>query len=81
MTFAEHALKRVKALVMAKYADKPVSAQEREAYASEDWRKAAETHANAVAYYELLRMEWEAHKALLEGWRTMESSARSLAKI
>jgi hypothetical protein len=81
LSLAESNMKRVKALVMGKFRHLPVSAQEREAYASVEYVKATIELAETIANYELIKAEVDADRALLEGWRTAESTARTLMRV
>jgi predicted transcriptional regulator of viral defense system len=81
LSLAESSVKRIKAIVMGKFRHLSLSAQEREAYASHEYYKATVEVAEAMAAYELLRAECDADRALLEGWRTAESTSRTLMRV
>jgi hypothetical protein len=81
LSLAESSVKRVKAIVMGKFRHLSLSAQEREAYASKEYCEATIAVAEAMAAYELLRAECDADRALLEGWRTAESTSRTLMRV
>lgn len=78
MVYTERMAERMKALVMKKYSDLPVSAQEREAKASPELHQAYINEAEAAGEYEMLRTLKNGHEARIEAWRTLESTARSL---
>ena len=75
---AEHMLKHVKALAMAQNKDLPVGAQEREAYASEQYAAAIEVAAKAAGEFERIRALKEAAALKIEVWRTMSSNYRAM---
>ncbi len=72
--------KHVKALVMKHHNDKPVNAQEREAYSSDAYLKALEDEANAAGELARVKSEIEAAKIIVDVWRTEESSARAATR-
>lgn len=74
----EHGLKRVKALAMMRHGNLPVSAQEREAYASDDYRVALDGLQRAIFEDEQHRALRDAHSAKIEAWRTAEATRRSV---
>jgi hypothetical protein len=78
MVRASHMLKVTKALVMKMYNDKPISAQEREAYVSKEYMAALERDARAAGEYERLRALREAATMRIESWRTESSNYRSM---
>lgn len=80
MVLTERLTERMKALVMKKHVDLPVSAQEREAKASPELYQAYIDEADAAGEYEMLRVLKIGHEARIEAWRTMESTARALSK-
>ena len=71
---AEHMLKAVKALVMSEHATLPVGAQEREAYASKQYRDAVFEIGKTTREYELLHALRVAAEAKIETWRTMNAN-------
>jgi hypothetical protein len=71
----EHMLKHIKALVMNN-SEGSVSAQERDAYASDRYKEAIETLREAVIADELLRAKREAALALIDAWRTEQANSR-----
>jgi hypothetical protein len=74
----ERMVRHVKALVMKMHTDLPVSAQEREAYASDRYVKACEEEAMAAAEFEKLRSLREAAAAKIEAWRTIGANLRAI---
>ena len=70
--------KHVKALVMKMHNELPVSAQEREAYASEQFLRALEDEARAAGEYEKMKGLREAAALKIESWRTSSSNYRSM---
>lgn len=75
---ASHMLKVVKALRMKHDNEKPVSHQEREALASEEYREALERDALAAGEYEKLRALREAAALKIETWRSEQANYRAL---
>ena len=78
MVRASHMLKVTKALVMKMHNEKPISAQEREAYVSKEYMAALERDAVAAGEYERLRALREAASMRIESWRTESSNYRSM---
>lgn len=78
MVRASHMLKVIKALVMKMHNEKSVSAQEREAYTSKEFREALERDALAAGEYERLKALREAASMRIESWRTESSNYRSM---
>lgn len=76
MDKAGHMLRVTKALVMQMHESKPVSAQERDAYASEEYLEAVNTLFDATRDYEHLRAKREAAKMRIEFWRSLNASHR-----
>ena len=70
--YVEDYLKVVKANIMASHADKPVNAQEREAYIHLDYLSHLEAIKEAVYEDEKLRFLIDAAKAKISAWQTME---------
>jgi hypothetical protein len=77
---AEGNLKRVKALEMRKYDHLPLSAQEREAYASEAYEAAMIEEAKATAALEQLKAARSHARLTIEIWRTLENSHRAVSR-
>ena len=76
-----HMVKHTKALEMKKHNDMPVSAQEREAVASDCYKNACYEEAVTAGEFEKLRALREAASLKIEVWRTEQSSLRSLGKL
>lgn len=76
--YIEESLRSIKALQMQHHSSLPVSAQEREAYASEPYRTALAGLRAAVEAEESLRWMMVAAQAKVEVWRSMESSNRAI---
>ena len=76
--YTEESLRAVKSLVMKRHAELTVSAQEREAYASDEYRTALEGLRAAVEAEESLRWMMVAAQAKVEVWRSMEASGRAM---
>lgn len=74
----EHGLKRVKALGMMAHKGLPVTAQEREAYASPEYEMALDGLRQAIFEDERHRALRDAHSAKIEAWRTAEATRRSV---
>jgi len=73
----ENMLRVTKALAM-KYSDeKSAAAQEREAYASEEYQEAVSELASVAGIYEKLRALREAAKMQIEYWRSLNANQRS----
>lgn len=75
---ADHMLKHVKALAMAQHKDKPVSAQDREAMASEQYKTALETAAEKAGEFERMKSLREAAALKIEVWRSMGANYRAM---
>lgn len=73
---AEGRLKRVKAQVMKSFADLAVTAQEREAYASDTYAAALEEEAKAAAALEEIKAARAHARLTIDIWRTLEASHR-----
>ena len=76
--YLEESLRSVKSIQMKKHAELPVSAQEREAYASDEYRTALAGLQAAVEAEEGLRWMMVAAQAKIEIWRSMEASGRAM---
>lgn len=74
---ASNMLRHIKALEMKKHSG-PVSAQEREAYASEAYREALYEDAVAAGEYEKLKSLREAAALKIEAWRSEQANFRSM---
>jgi hypothetical protein len=75
---SEKMSKHVKALEMKKHNDMPVSAQEREACASDAYKRALYAEAEAAGEYEKMRALREAAALKIEAWRSEQANYRSL---
>lgn len=75
---ADHMLKHVKALAMKQHAALPVSAQTREAEASEQYLAAIERTAKAAGEFERLRGLREAAALKIETWRSASANYRAM---
>lgn len=75
--YLEEYRKSFKAKLMKEHLDKPVSAQEREAYASPRYVEHLEGLKVAVFNDEKLRFLREAHLAKIEAWRTAAANRRA----
>jgi hypothetical protein len=73
---AEKMLSVVKALEMKKHQELPVSAQEREAYISPEYKKHLDILVNCEVLWQKKRMQVEADKALLDVYRTQQANMR-----
>lgn len=73
----EQGLKRIKALEMQKVGG-AVSAQERDAYASEAYQTALDGLREAIFKDEKMRALRDAHAARIEAWRTQQATMRSV---
>lgn len=74
----EKMCKHVKALEMKKHNHLPVSAQEREAYASDAYNRALFKEAEAAGEYEKMRALREAAALKIEAWRSEQANFRSM---
>lgn len=72
----EHMLKHIKALEMNKSQESSVSAQERDAYASDKYKDAIVELEKAVIADEVLRAKREAALAYIDAWRTEQANTR-----
>lgn len=75
---AEHMLKHVKAIAMKLHGAIPVSAQEREALASEQYISAVERTAEAAGEFERLKSLREAAALKIEVWRSANANYRAM---
>lgn len=74
---AEAMLRHVKALAMKASGENAVSAQEREAYASDQYMKAIEDLFEATKEAERIKASREAARHTIDYWRSVEASART----
>lgn|SRR5574343_235735 len=77
----EEGRKALKARLMKRHIDLPVTAQEREAYADPEYKELIDGLGPAVECEETLRWMLEAARIKAEVWRTMEANKRIEAKI
>ena len=75
---AERMTKHIKALEMKKYNELPVSAQEREALASQAYLKALENEAIAAGKFEEMKSLREAAALKIETWRSASANYRAM---
>jgi len=80
LILAERMVDRTKALEMKRHSDLPVSAQEREAKASDKMWECYQAEANAAGEYEKLRALQDVARAKIEAWRTLSSTFRAMTK-
>ena len=80
LILAERMVDRTKALEMKRHSDLPVSAQEREAKASDVLHEAYKAEAIAAGEYEKLRAFQDVARAKIEAWRTLSSTFRAMTK-
>ena len=73
--------KSLKAILMKKFTDLPVSAQEREAYAHPEYQNILKGLKQAVYNDEYHRYMRQSAVAKIDAWRTKEATNRSLDKI
>ena len=76
--YVEDYLKVVKANIMASHADKPVNAQEREAYIHLDYLAHLEAIKEAVYEDEKLRFLIDAAKSKISAWQTISKVGAEL---
>ena len=79
--YMEEYRKCVKANIMQKHLDLPVSAQEREAYASQEYIDHLKVMRDAIERDELCRWQMIAAQAVIEAWRTCSANQRGESKI
>lgn len=75
---SERMTKHVKALEMKRYNELSVSAQEREAYASDAYLHALEDEARSAGEYEKLKSLREAAALKIQAWQTSSANFRSM---
>ena len=79
--YMEEFRKTVKAQAMARFNNLPVSAQEREAYRSEEYRAHLDAIKDAVYQDELNRWGMVAATSVIEAWRTQNANQRGMGKM
>lgn len=75
---SEHMLKHTKAIAMQLHSTLPVSAQEREAYASKQYAAAIEIAANAAGVFEEMKSMREAAALKIEVYRSASANYRAM---
>ena len=76
--YLEEYRKSLKAMLMSVYKELPVSAQEREAYNSKEYKEHLVAIKIAVKKDEKHRFMREAAKAKIEAWRSMNANLRAV---
>lgn len=79
--YMEEYRKTVKSNMMQKHLDKPLAAQEREAYASEEYKAHLLAMQAAIEADEYNRWGMVAATATLDAWRTEQANRRGEQKI
>lgn len=74
--YLEEFRKTIKSNVMKLHLDMPLAAQEREAYASADYRQHLEALKEAIQADELNRWGMVAAQAVIDAWRTENANRR-----
>ena len=80
LVLAERMVDRTKALEMKRHSELPVSAQEREAKASDVLHEAYKAEAIAAGEYEKLRALRDVAIARVEAWRSLTANFRAMSK-
>jgi hypothetical protein len=70
--------KSLKALLMSKYPDLPISGQERQAYAHDDYINHLKLLKDAIYEDERLRFFRASAEVKIEAWRTQQANIRSI---
>jgi hypothetical protein len=76
--YLEEFRKSKKAILMQQHVDKPIGAQEREAYAHADYLQVLAALQAAVEQEEALRWKLTAAQTAVEVWRSQEASNRAI---
>ena len=76
--YVEEYRKTIKAQIMKEHSEKPLGAQEREAYADERYIAHLDAIREAVAIDEEYRFLIAAAEAKIEAWRTQSSNERAI---
>jgi hypothetical protein len=79
--YMEEFRKTVKAQQMAKFNNLPVTAQEREAYRSDEYQAHLQALKAAVYQDELNRWGMVAATSIIEAWRTQNANHRNMGKL
>jgi|SRR5215475_3257802 len=74
--YVEEYRKSLKAIIMAEHVDKPVNAQEREAYSDPRYIKHLDALKVAVYEDERFRFLRQAYQATIEAWRSQSANER-----
>lgn len=74
--YMEEYRKSLKAILMKRSMENTVNAQEREAYAHEEYQQHLKAIRNAVQAEEFLRWKMVAAEAMIEVWRSQEATKR-----
>lgn len=74
--YMEESRKRIKALIMKEHVDKPLAAQEREAYADQRYLVHLDGLREAIHKDEKLRLTRDAAQAKIEFWRSHSANLR-----
>lgn len=75
---AQHMVKHVLHLEMKRSNEKTAAGKERDAYASDAYKKAIFEDAQAAGQLEVMRSRREANAAKIEAWRTEQSNFRAM---
>ena len=75
---AGHMVKHIKALQMKRWNEQTVSAQEREAVASQAYMDALIEEAQAAGEYEVMKSLREAAALKIQSWQTMSANYRAM---
>lgn len=76
--YMEEYRKSLKALLMKKFLDMPVSAQEREAYAHQDYQDHIKALETAIYQHEKILFLWKSAEIKISAWQTKSSNHRAL---
>ena len=76
--YLEEYRKSIKAILMSKYPELSVSAQEREAYAHDDYISHLKTLKEAIYQDERLRFFRASAEVKIEAWRTQQANIRAI---
>lgn len=75
--YLEEYRKSKKAILMSRFANMPVNAQEREAYSADEYLELLEGIREAVERDEFFRFKRESAMAIIEAWRTQQANIRA----
>jgi Mg2+ and Co2+ transporter CorA len=76
--YMEEYRKSLKSLLMKKFIESPISAQEREAYAHQDYQDHIKALQTAIYQHERLLFLWKSAEIKISAWQTKSSNHRSL---